>query len=133
MGNRSAMLSFGILITILLLQFACATVEKHHDEGQPAVVEEIPGEPLFLADKHKVQGIECNDCHMESPPNREVPTAVCLTCHESFAEPAVYERPYNIDPHNAHYALSNCGDCHHAHWQSQNQCLACHSFNLQAP
>jgi hypothetical protein len=131
--TSSAMLSVGILGTYLFLQFGCATVEKYQVEGRAVEVEGTPGEPLLLADKHKVRGIECTDCHMESPPDREVPTDICLTCHESFVEPAVNERPYNIDPHNAHYTLSNCGDCHHAHWQSQNQCLACHDFNLQAP
>jgi hypothetical protein len=114
------------------MQLACGTLEKYRAEEISIGIEEVP-ETLLLADKHEVQGIECNDCHMETLPKSEVSTDICLTCHESFAEPAVYDRPYNIDPHNAHYVLSNCGDCHHAHWQSENQCLACHNFDLQAP
>jgi len=83
----------------------------------------------FLADTHKTAGVECSDCHKETPPAGEVPTAMCMTCHEDYRDVAASA----IDPHNAHVEFTDCGDCHHGHRESENQCLSCHSFSLKAP
>ena len=86
-------------------------------------------EEVLLADKHKKAGNECSNCHKETPPAVEAPKAVCLTCHEGYKDVAASY----IDPHNAHTEYTNCSDCHHVHKKSENQCLQCHDFNLEAP
>lgn len=139
MKRIPATMILGIFTMMLLLHLSCATAKK--DQEPPAVsdkaqaaeetveVEKAPSGPLFLADKHEAAGVSCNDCHEESPPASDVGTEVCMTCHEGFDEVATSY----IDPHTAHMVYTNCGDCHHGHRQSENQCMACHSFNLQAP
>ena len=97
-----------------------------------ANVEGTSTEGLLLGDKHKAAGVACSDCHAETPPATEVQTAVCLSCHEDYKERATS----SIDPHNAHiksHMFSECGDCHHSHRASENQCLGCHDFDLQVP
>jgi len=84
---------------------------------------------VLLADKHKTAGLECSSCHEETPPAKETPTAMCLTCHADYRDVAASY----IDPHNAHMEFTNCSDCHHAHKKSENQCLQCHTFNQEAP
>ena len=83
----------------------------------------------LLGDKHKDAGVACADCHKETPPASEVPTSVCMTCHEDYNTVAAS----SVDPHSAHVEFTNCGDCHHSHKASENQCLACHTFDLQVP
>jgi hypothetical protein len=95
-------------------------------EAAPA---EAPAAAQFLADKHKTSGVSCTDCHKETPPASEPGTEVCMTCHKDYQEKAASA----VDPHNAHMSYTNCGDCHHGHKASENQCLSCHSFNLQTP
>jgi hypothetical protein len=89
--------------------------------------EETPA--VLLADKHKTAGVECSDCHEETPPAKDVPTEMCMKCHEDYKERAASY----ISPHDAHHEYTNCGDCHHSHKTSENQCLSCHSFNLKTP
>jgi hypothetical protein len=95
----------------------------------PAKVEENAQAGLFLADKHKAQGLECSNCHKENPPANDVPKEQCLSCHEDYNQVAASY----IDPHNAHVTYTNCSDCHHGHRESENQCQGCHSFNLKTP
>lgn len=130
MKEIPVMLIFVILIALLNFQLSCGTTGKYGADGMSRDIAEGAGEVLLLGDKHKAMLVECNDCHEEAPPSKEVPKTVCLTCHESFAEPAVFDKPYNTDPHNAHFRLPECGNCHHAHWQSQNHCLGCHDFGV---
>jgi hypothetical protein len=92
-------------------------------------VETTPAVALLLADKHKAAGVECADCHKETPPATEAPTAVCMTCHADYKDKA----SSSIDPHNAHMTYERCGDCHHGHKESENQCMSCHSFSLKTP
>ncbi len=151
--TKTAMI-FVIVITLLIMQLSCATAEKDKEyvESQvvsgevqeakeapaeipaeapaaPSALEVTPLEDLFLADTHKTSGVECSDCHEETPPAGDVPTAKCMTCHEDYRDVALS----SIDPHNAHIEFANCGDCHHAHRESENQCMSCHSFSLKAP
>jgi hypothetical protein len=95
-------------------------------EAAPA---QAPAAAQFLADKHKAAGVSCSDCHKETPPASEAPSSICLNCHADYKDKASSA----IDPHNAHMSYTNCGDCHHAHKASENQCQSCHSFNLQTP
>jgi hypothetical protein len=123
------MIVLGIFISLLFLQFSCGTMKEHRSEEIPAEAEEMPEEALLLENKHEAAGIGCNDCHQETPPAEVVPKEVCLACHEDYKE-LVASYP---DPHNAHITYAGCGDCHHVHRQSENACLGCHDFNLQAP
>lgn len=145
MKNARIAMIFVIAIAVLIMQLSCATAEKEKDYVEsPAVSEQVKGqmpaavpsapevtpiEALFLADKHKATGVECSDCHEESPPANDVSTDTCMTCHEDYRDVALS----SIDPHNAHIEYSNCGDCHHGHRESENQCMSCHSFSLKAP
>ena len=134
MNKTYIMIITGIFISLVFLQISCGTVKEYRAEEVSAEaeeeVEEVVAEgPLLLGDKHKASGIECSDCHEESPPAGDVSSEVCLSCHEDYNEVAASY----IDPHNAHVVYTRCGDCHHAHYQSQNQCLSCHYFNIEVP
>jgi hypothetical protein len=156
MKMRSLILFLGIFIPLLFLQLSCATGEAQNESGATVLTEQVkpaqdapaklaPEAPLeaaktpavekqpvaaeFLADKHKAAGVACADCHKETPPSKETPTTVCMTCHADYKDKAAS----SVDPHNAHMSYESCGDCHHAHKASENQCMSCHSFNLKTP
>jgi hypothetical protein len=99
------------------------------EAAKTPAVETQPVTAAFLADKHKAAGVACADCHKETPPANETPTTVCMTCHADYKDKAAS----SVDPHNAHMSYESCGDCHHAHKASENQCMSCHSFNLKTP
>jgi peptide subunit release factor 1 (eRF1) len=106
-----------------------AEAVKTTEAEKTAEVVEGTAAAVLLADTHKTAGVECSDCHKETPPASEVPTEMCMTCHEDYRDVAASA----IDPHNAHVEFTSCGDCHHSHRESENQCLSCHSFSLKAP
>jgi hypothetical protein len=157
MKKTHVMMILGSFMILLFFQLACATGEEPKLDTKPAVVEEkskpeaaapakveeaskpeaaAPAKveeatttAVLLADTHKKAGVECADCHTETPPAVETPTSVCLGCHKDYKERAAS----SVDPHNAHVTFENCGDCHHSHKTSENQCLSCHTFSLKAP
>jgi hypothetical protein len=156
MRKKPIFLFAGIIIPLVFLQFSCATQKKAESQpSAPAALEvakpapEATAKPVeaapakapeaapaaapaaaeFLADKHKVSGVSCSDCHKETPPASEPATDICMTCHQDYRDKAASA----VDPHNAHMSYTNCGDCHHGHKASENQCLSCHSFNLKTP
>jgi hypothetical protein len=155
MKIRSALLFVGIIIPLVIMQLSCATQEKAQNqatgaaissetakpaeappvkapeapaEEKKAVQEEQPAAANFLADKHKTSGVSCSDCHKEST-SKEPTTDMCMTCHSDYKDKATSA----VDPHNAHVSFSNCGDCHHGHKASENQCQGCHNFNIKTP
>jgi fumarate reductase flavoprotein subunit len=123
-------MAVGVVISLIFLQLSCAGVKDRPAAEISPEVEETPEAALFLAGTHKSAGISCDDCHKTSPPTSDVSEAVCMTCHEDYKELTAgsYE-----DPHNAHIEFPSCGDCHHAHQASENQCLACHAFGGETP
>ena len=125
MKSRHVMLVFAAVASLLFFQMSCAGMKERVAEEAPAAVEVSPEEAGLLIGTHKTAGISCSDCHAESPPASAVPEAVCLSCHGDYQELTAgsYE-----DPHNAHIAFPDCGNCHHVHQPSENQCLACHAF-----
>ena len=129
MNRPIVLMLFVVFITLIFLQFSCGTIQEYRTEEIATEVEETVEEASLLAGKHQTAGIECNDCHGKTPPDSDLPEGVCLSCHEDYRDVATSY----YDPHNAHYVYSSCGDCHHAHWPSQNQCMGCHNFDLQAP
>jgi DnaJ-class molecular chaperone len=136
MKRTHYLLVLAVAISLLVLQFSCATVEKKRAEEvppekaveKPAGVEKAPEGKQLLLDTHKAAGKTCKDCHVK-PPKEGVSNDVCLTCHADYKIAAAS----NIDPHNAHMTYDRCGDCHHVHKPSENQCLRCHDFDMQAP
>jgi hypothetical protein len=125
MKRKHAMMVFGVVVSMFFLQVSCAGMKERGVEEAPAAVELTEEEAGLLIGTHKLAGVSCSDCHVESPPADTVSEATCLTCHEDYKEltAGTYE-----DPHNAHIAFPDCGNCHHIHKESENQCLACHSF-----
>lgn len=125
MKRRHVMTVFGVAVALIFLQLSCAGVKKTSLQEASAPVEAVAEEDGLLAGTHKSAGISCSDCHTESPPAIAVAEVTCLTCHEDYKDltAGLYE-----DPHNAHIAFSDCGNCHHIHMESENQCLACHAF-----
>jgi hypothetical protein len=103
----------------------------------------------FLADMHKVKGTACAGCHKEDPPAKETPTAVCLTCHSkifteetkteaadtasSESKTTAEEDTSKPNPHISHMTGEECGACHHAHKESEDQCQMCHNFGYKIP
>jgi hypothetical protein len=156
MKKRSIILFIGIIIPLVFMQLFCAAQEKAQTQPQTgaaissetakpaetttppeaakpaeekkATSEAKPAVAQFLADKHKVSGVSCSDCHKEST-SKEPATEVCMSCHKDYKDKATS----SIDPHNAHMSYSNCGDCHHAHKASENQCQGCHNFGITTP
>lgn len=131
MKSRHVTMVFGVVVALLFLQPACAGVKERRGE-EAAAVEEAPAAVEGavkaegqLAAAHESSGISCGDCHAESPPAIAVTEATCLTCHEDYRD---LTAGLYADPHNAHIMFQDCGDCHHAHQPSENQCLACHAF-----
>ncbi len=125
MKKTHVVMTFAAVVSLLLLQLSCAGTKK-----QPVVEEKAPAAGQFLAGTHQSAGVSCNDCHQESPPGNEVPTAVCLTCHGDYKDKTASSA---TDPHNAHMEFPDCGNCHHAHRASENQCLSCHDFGGNTP
>jgi hypothetical protein len=90
-------------------------------------------EKKFLADRHQTKGIACASCHKESPPKADVTTAVCFSCHGSYAK--IAEKTINIapNPHVSHMGELSCESCHHAHKPSENRCADCHASTFKVP
>jgi hypothetical protein len=134
-----------VLISLFLLQVSCSTgryVEgldqevlpnvEQSGEGVSGKVEDTAEKRLYLAGTHIDSGIECAGCHIEGSDDNDVSTSVCISCHGGFAEIAS-QGTSRIDPHNSHMMFSECSDCHHAHFPSQDQCQSCHNFGFQIP
>jgi len=134
------------LVILSFLQVSCSTGRNIEDSNKQDIsVEEERGSiitskvqdaienKMYLGGVHMETGIECNGCHIEESEDNEVSTAVCISCHTGFAYISAPSESGLIDPHNAHRLFSECGDCHHAHMPSKDQCLSRHSFNSQIP
>jgi len=90
-------------------------------------------EKKFLADRHQTRGMTCASCHKEEPPKVAVPTPICQGCHGSYAKIAEKTLKTEPNPHASHMGEPSCESCHHAHKESENQCLSCHQFNFKTP
>lgn len=135
-----------IFIALLFLQLSCSTGRRVQEsderalsgvgqtgEGLSGEIEAGSEKDLLLVDRHTNNGIGCNDCHIEETDDNDVPTAVCESCHEGYKEPSASASSDVINPHYAHMVYYNCGDCHHAHRPSEDQCQACHAFDFDIP
>ena len=87
----------------------------------------------FLADRHKIRGLTCDQCHMEDPPKEKVPAEKCLDCHGGYDKVAELTQKVSPNPHESHNGNLPCESCHHAHKASENYCSACHHFDFQVP
>ena len=118
-------------ISMLFWQISCATRQAKIEDSQRNKVE--AEKILFLGDRHKEKGVECNGCHKGEPFEEGVPKAVCLSCHKDFSQGEKPIEMGEIDPHNSHMAISECNTCHHAHKASEDQCKSCHDFGFKIP
>lgn len=85
---------------------------------------------LFLADRHKANGLECADCHDEATPQKDswVEWEKCLSCHgqrKDIAEKTKAMGKFN--PHDNHLGEADCMICHHGHEKSSLYCVNCHN------
>jgi fumarate reductase flavoprotein subunit len=92
-------------------------------------------EPLFLADRHKNSGINCESCQKENPPSEPIPMQVCLGCHGvDYSKLAERTKKVPSNPHASHLGNAQCAYCHHGHRPSGNYCAKCHPlFWLSEP
>ena len=110
---------------------SCAPAARPMKE--PKAVETAVEKPLLLGDRHKAVGMECGSCHQEDPSAKGVATDVCLGCHEDYSSSKRAGVSDYLDPHNSHVTFSDCGECHHVHKPSRDQCSSCHydlGFNI---
>jgi polyisoprenoid-binding protein YceI len=89
----------------------------------------------FLIDKHLAVGMQCDSCHVASPPPTPPTMNTCLSCHggtySKLAEMTDRDTP---NPHDSpHQAEIPCAMCHHVHKASELHCNECHSLDLKTP
>jgi hypothetical protein len=87
----------------------------------------------LLGDRHKAAGIACAGCHKETPPHVPVPTAVCMTCHGTYAAIAAKTANDTPNPHASHKGDLPCESCHHSHKASVDYCAQCHDWGFKVP
>ncbi|MBP1626745.1 MAG: cytochrome [Holophagaceae bacterium] len=96
----------------------------------------------MLADRHKVNGVNCEDCHLTKKPTTAAKIDKCLECHEGYEGmakrtakkekgPHVYLA--NINPHDSHIGKIECSECHSAHSEPHKSfCDRCHTFDFDS-
>lgn len=88
----------------------------------------------FLSDKHIQLGFTCAQCHLENPPNRDVETQQCETCHGDYEKLAILtEKTLPHNPHNSHLGEPECSECHKGHQASVLACNECHTYDMPVP
>jgi len=89
----------------------------------------------FLIDKHLAVGMQCNSCHVESPPPTPPTMNTCLSCHGgTYSKLAAMTDKDTPNPHDSpHQADLPCAMCHHVHKASELHCNQCHSLDLKTP
>jgi hypothetical protein len=90
------------------------------------------GDSVLLGDKHKANGIGCDACHKANRPEKKIPLAVCLTCHKE-SRLSKRKGEDSVNPHDSHFGISDCTECHHSHKPSEDSCKTCHDFGLLVP
>ena len=91
----------------------------------------LGAEKNFLADRHQTHGMACDACHREAPPQRAVPTEVCLGCHGPAAKLAETTSKVRPNPHASHLDELPCESCHHGHTLPENYCAVCHNYGFR--
>lgn len=95
----------------------------------------------FLAERHAVKGLTCENCHVKGTTDlirKETGEDVCVTCHGDYAavykllEPK-YDKKDLENPHGQHDGNLPCTECHKGHKEGKNYCLGCHSFEFKVP
>jgi len=88
---------------------------------------------------HATAKIDCSGCHgKKTPPlDTTVANSRCLSCHGPLEQLAAKTAPKDLperNPHKSHLGDVACTVCHHAHTNSTNYCLTCHSnFKMTIP
>jgi cytochrome c nitrite reductase small subunit len=109
---------------------------------------------VLLASKHADAGVECQDCHHSTIPDKalqglnyitgnykmplhapEVDRAYCLDCHSEEGGASSWEEIESAtdfeesNPHDSHNGEQNCTLCHKMHAESKPMCVECHIFD----
>jgi len=111
----------------------------------------------YLDHKHAVEGVTCDDCHIEPGKDRvmEIPTYMkeafdyvtgsyetplpeanltkeyCLKCHGSYDELAQKTSNVKPNPHQHHLGDIQCQLCHKSHGPFVNHCAQCHEWTFE--
>ena len=122
-GRNLPSLSLVLIILILILTSAhLGHTEVEVKESQP-----------YLADRHKIAGVDCSGCHRESPPKQKAGSEVCVECHGDYAKVAERTARLDINPHDSHMGEIDCDQCHRGHQRSVLVCRQCHKFSMKVP
>lgn len=94
-----------------------------------------------LKSPHQQAGLECSDCHKNTPPKRKASQKACRSCHSDMKDAAASilsegaDRKVEMNIHDTHVGDLRCTVCHSAHRESKLYCNdACHhKFDLKTP
>ena len=116
---------FALFIFIILYCLNSCTPATRPVKKTP-VIESGTEKPIFLGNRHLMQGMECGSCHKEDTPSNSVSTGVCVGCHSDYSPSDRPPVTNYKDPHNSHASFSDCNECHNAHKPSKDFCSTCH-------
>lgn len=73
----------------------------------------------------------CQTCHSATPPTAaNANPESCHTCHgEKPQKGQVTVNGKTLNPHQGHFDVFNCTDCHAPHQASKNGCAECHKMD----
>lgn len=88
----------------------------------------------FLADRHGALNLDCAQCHIENPPEQDVSTAKCFSCHGNYEYLGrLTSHMGDHNPHLSHLGDVDCSDCHKGHIPSVLACNDCHTYDMKVP
>ena len=97
--------------------------------GEKSLRTKVPLEHL-----HRMNGLECADCHDQEGGPRALTPEECLKCHGPYGELIKKTSGLERNPHDSHYRDTlGCDACHQAHSKSENYCATCHNWSLKVP
>jgi uncharacterized paraquat-inducible protein A len=89
-------------------------------------------------EKHQKAGLECQNCHKETPPKELVHGEQCMTCHGDLDKLIAKSSKAVPNPHASPHInpgeQPKCEECHHIHKPSEVSCNNCHQeFKFKMP
>jgi fumarate reductase flavoprotein subunit len=110
-----------------MIGMECNECHSGHEPSKDACAD--CHDPHSLSDTHIASGVGCSACHeknSEGTSQADAPSDRCLECHGPLAQLAAMTMELDLNPHISHIPDLQCTDCHHAHREQENACLACH-------
>ncbi len=95
-----------------------------HDDEVTSLKSKIP-----LSHNHQLEGITCNECHIETGDKKGADSKVCLNCHNDTTSLIDATGSLELNPHFSPHDgnTPDCNRCHHQHKYSENFCNQCHN------